>query len=198
MNTLLSLPINFFLFCTKSAIQFSKLLQNFVVIYWTPFWYSDMFTGRMCRLFLFFVNLLWISLLREKYAKLLTKNSIKGNIYCEGIVTIPIILKCGLHEHKGLIPNIVLTILLRWRNILLLSIKLPRKNIPYTIAEWVCMMYHLKSFDIATMLQASNNIACTVQYGNITQYSFPNSYVYQFPAREILHLFPLVTVHSYR
>jgi hypothetical protein len=127
MNTLLSLPINLFLFCTKSAIQFSKLLQNFILIYYTPFWYSDKFTCRTCRPFLFFVNLLRISLLREKYAKLLTKNSIKDNMHCAGIIIIPIVLKCGLNELQGLIPNIILTILLCWRNILLLSIELPKR-----------------------------------------------------------------------
>ena len=32
INTLLSLPINFFLFCMKSAVQFGKLLKTFILI----------------------------------------------------------------------------------------------------------------------------------------------------------------------
>ena len=32
INTLLSLPINFFLICTKSVIQFGKLLKTFILI----------------------------------------------------------------------------------------------------------------------------------------------------------------------
>jgi hypothetical protein len=35
----------------------------------------------------------------------------KDNIYCEGIVIIPKVLKRGVHVLRGLIPNIVLTVL---------------------------------------------------------------------------------------
>jgi hypothetical protein len=65
----------------------------------------------MYRHFVYLVNLLCISILREKYAKLLTRTSIKDNIYYEGIVSIPIVLKCGLHVLSGLIPSIAPTVL---------------------------------------------------------------------------------------
>jgi len=49
--------------------------------------------------------------IKKKYVKLLTKNSIKDNINCEGIANISKILKCDFYVLWGLNPNIVLTIL---------------------------------------------------------------------------------------
>jgi hypothetical protein len=87
------------------------------------------------RHFLFIVNLLWISLIKKKYVKLLTKNSVKDNINCEGIANISKILKCDYYVLWGFIPNIVLIILFCWRKTLLIYIELPQKIIPYTMAE---------------------------------------------------------------
>jgi len=58
-----------------------------------------------------FINLFMNFTIKKKYVKLLTKNSIKDNINCEGIANISKILKCDFYVLWGLNPNIVLTIL---------------------------------------------------------------------------------------
>ena len=94
-----------------------------------------MFTSGTCRRFIFLVNLLRISILREKYAKLLSKISIKDNIYCEGIVNIPMSFKMWLACTSGINSQYCPHISLLPKKTLLLSIKLPQKIIPYIIAE---------------------------------------------------------------
>jgi hypothetical protein len=83
----------------------------------------------------------WIILLKVKYSKLLTKNLIRDNIYCEGTVSIFKFLKYGLHVILVLIPIIILTIFVCRRKTLLVSIELPQKITLYVTIEWKYARY---------------------------------------------------------
>jgi hypothetical protein len=50
-------------------------------------------------------------------------------------------------------------------------------------------IYHFKSSDSAIMLETSNQIARISSFWGNTQYTFSNSYIYQFPAQEIWRSF---------
>ena len=57
--------------------------------------------------------------IKRKICQIINQDSIKDNVYYEGIVNIPIVLICGLQ----IIHSIVHTILFGWRKNLLMSIE---------------------------------------------------------------------------